>query len=68
MKNEIIELTQKEYPLWFDITNECYEHRIQILEFLLKVLTFKHGKWLLEEFIQEKSDYKHLRKLKKITC
>lgn len=68
LKNEIIELTKKVYPMWFDVSNDCYQHRILLLEFLLTVLTFKHGKWLLEEINQEKTDEKFRRKLKKITC
>lgn len=51
--------------MWFDVNNECYDHRIKILEFLLKVLTFKHGKWLLKEINEEIADEKRRRKLKK---
>lgn len=34
-----------DYSLWFDINNECYVHKTELLNKLIKVLLFKHCKW-----------------------
>jgi len=33
------------FSLWFYENNECYAHRTDLLNKLIKVLLFKHWKW-----------------------
>lgn len=64
---KLMALTTLNYPDWFDEQNKCFEHRVQILNFLVLVLIRKNCKWLLEDISKSKSDVKYANKLKKIT-
>lgn len=63
----VIKLTNKTFPDWFQISHECYSHRVELLKFVLLVLIRKNCKWILAESTNKKKDRKFAKKLKKIT-
>ncbi|XP_050340629.1 uncharacterized protein LOC126767062 isoform X2 [Bactrocera neohumeralis] len=66
MLSAIKEKTENVFPEWFDPTDECFTHKIKLLEYLVTVLLFKNSKWLVKEEINNERHRKRDAKLKKL--
>lgn len=52
IKDKCIEHTHLLDPDWFDSTNSCYSHRVQVLDFMILVLLRKNCKWMDKEHVK----------------
>lgn len=58
----IIKECKRMTPEWFKNVDECYHHKIAILEHLIRVLLRKHCKWTLENIVCSKRKAEKSRK------
>lgn len=65
-KSNLIDETNKHFQFWFDTSSECYDHRLQILDFLILVLIRKNCYWHLQKLNKTKTDEKATNKLRKL--
>lgn len=59
-----VEATNKKYPEWFDESNPCYDHRMSILEYILKCLIKRNSKWFVKNSKTSKKYLSRLRHLR----
>lgn len=65
IKDKCMEDVQKIYPVWYDENNECFDHRLRLLDLMILILLRKNCKWLMHLFIDKKR--KHHTKNQKLT-
>lgn len=61
MFNAIVNKTNENFT-WFTPDHPCHEHRLQMLDFTLRILLFKNAKWLFEELDTARRKNKQKRK------
>lgn len=60
---QCIKVTNNVFPEWFDINNSCYDHRVEILDYLLRIFIKRNAKWVVKNIKKPKKYLSRLRRL-----
>ncbi len=66
MLSAIKEKTENVFPQWFDPTDECFAHKMKLLDYLVTVLLYKNSKWFVKQEVNRERHRKRDAKLKKL--